>query len=172
MFAAHCIEGKKAAKQAQPESFKFYFQNDLSKLSTETRISEIILHPDWNRLEKAFKADIAIAVLTKPLEITNQIHHICLNAQPNSIQTLIGQNATVAGWGHTESSDKETVKQLKSISIPIVDHRFCNTSLALKNIYADTLFCAGKNESAVGPCKGMSDFNFSAKFISKILLYI
>jgi hypothetical protein len=155
-----------------PESFNFYFQNDLSKLSTETRISEIILHPDWNKLNRAFGADIAIAVLTKPLKLTNKIHHICLNAQPNSVRTLIGQNATVAGWGHTELSDKETIKLLKSISIPIVDQRLCNTSQALKNIYADTLFCAGKNKSAVGPCKGMSNFNFSAKNISKNMLYI
>ncbi len=155
-----------------PESLTFYFQNDLSKLSSDTRISEYLLHPDWNKLNIAFKADIAIAVLTKPLKLTNQIRHICLNAQPNSVRTFIGQNATVAGWGHTESSDKETIKLLKSISIPIVDHRLCNTSQALKNIYADTLFCAGNKNVSVGPCKGMTDFNFSAKFISKILLYI
>ncbi len=172
IFAAHCIENKKAAKQALPESFKFYFQNDLSKLSTETRISEIILHPDWNKLNTAFRADIAIAVLTKPLKLTNQIRHICLNAQPNSVRTFIGQNATVAGWGHTESSDKETIKLLKSISIPIVDERLCNTSKALKNIYAETLFCAGNKNVSVGPCKGMSDFNVSAKFFRKIMFYI
>ncbi len=171
IFAAHCIENKKAAKQALPESFKFYFQNDLSKLSSEARISEIILHPDWNKLNRAFRADIAIAVLTKSPKLTNKIHHICLNAQPNSIKTLIGQNATVAGWGHTESSDKDYIKQLKSISIPIVDHRLCNTSLALKNIYADTLFCAGREDVAVGPCKGMSYFNVSTKFFSKNMFY-
>jgi hypothetical protein len=172
LFAAHYIEGKKAAKQAPPESFKFYFQNDLSTLSFETRIFEIILHPDWNTQNRAFKADIAIAVLTEPLELTNEINHICLNAQPNSVRTLIGQNATIAGWGHTEASKGKTVKLLKSISIPIVDHRLCNTSQALKNIYADTLFCAGKNDVAVGPCKGMFYFYSSAKIISKILFYI
>jgi hypothetical protein len=119
----------------------------------KAEVSEFIVHPDWDPEDTHYSADIAIAVLKKPVEITNKIRHVCLNTPSYPIQSLAGQNTSVYGWGLTE--ELETVTELREVEVPLVDQAFCNSSSPkLRNIMSDTSFCAGARDGETGACNG------------------
>jgi hypothetical protein len=119
----------------------------------KAEVSEFIVHPDWDPEHTHYAADIAIAVLKKPVKITNKIRHVCLNTPADPIQSLAGQNAKVYGWGLTEKLETATV--LHEVEVPLVDQALCNSSHAeLPNIMSDTSFCAGARDGETGACIG------------------
>ncbi len=135
LFAAHCVEYKRNIITACIELF-FRFQNNLDDRSM---VSEIIVHPDWDALTKPYEADIAIAILKEPVEFSTHVTNICLNSPTNSVDdNFIGKKAFVC-W--------------KNTTVPIVDRDECKESPVLREIYSDTLFCAGRTDNAAGLCK-------------------
>ncbi len=126
---------------------------------TEFGISEIIVHPDWDILTQSYEADIAIAILEKLIKFSPNLTNICLNEPSRPVGDFFtGQNGTVSGWGHSQTSKYKHVDDLRAVTVPIVDHRYCKESRTLREIYADTLFCAGRTDTAAGPCKGKMKF--------------
>ncbi len=116
-------------------------------------VSEFIIHHDWDSEDDHYAADIAIAVLKKPVEITNKIRHVCLNTPSDPIQSFAGRRASVYGWGFTE--ELETVTELREVEVPLVDQALCNSShTELPKIISDTSFCAGARDGETGPCNG------------------
>jgi secreted trypsin-like serine protease len=154
LFAAHCVKLKKSVDTAQPEFPIFLFQNNLSEdlVGTEFEVAKIIVHPDWNILTQPYEADIAIAILKEPVEFSSNITNICLNSSSKPVDDLL--NGTVCGWGHSETSGSKPVDELRAVTVPIVGQRLCSESRAFREIYAETLFCAGRTDIAAGPCKG------------------
>jgi hypothetical protein len=75
---------QKDVKEA-PESY-FYFNDDYNVDSAKVEVSEFIVHPDWDPEDTHYTADIAIAVLEKPVKLTNKIRHVCLNTPLRSDQ--------------------------------------------------------------------------------------
>ncbi len=133
----------------------FYFKNDynVEDDSAKAVVSEFIVHPDWDPEEKPYTADIAIAVLKKPIQISQEIRHVCLNTPADPIQSFAGRNGAVYGWGLTE--DLEIVNQLRHVDIPLVDQALCNSSSpTLHKIMSDTSFCAGARDGKSGACNG------------------
>ncbi len=154
LLAAHCMESKKNINKTQPELSYFMFQNNWSDDGTEYQISEIIVHPDWDILTKPYEADIAIAILKEPVEISSNVTNICLNSPSKPVDDyFIDQSGFVAGWGHTESSFKP-VDDLRAVTVPIVEREKCKESTALRDLYSETLFCAGDIKRKAGPCRG------------------
>ncbi len=157
LFAAHCVKSKKSVDTAHPELPIFIFQNNLSVdlVGTEFEIAEIIVHPDWDILDQPYEADIAIVILKEPVKFSSNITNICLNSPAKPVDKFfIGRNGTVAGWGHSETSESKPVKDLRAVTVPIVDQIYCTESKVLREIYSETLFCAGNTGIAAGPCKG------------------
>ncbi len=150
------------------EAFKsfFYFGNDHDEIDdyeynnpAKVYISEFIVHPDWDPTETHYDADIAIAVLEKPLNLSNEIRHVCLNTPSDPIQNFAGKNAKVYGWGLTE--DLETGTELRDVKVQLVDQALCNSSHAeFSRIMSDTSFCAGARDGKSGPCNGNDFFHF------------
>ncbi len=154
LLAAHCVELKKSIITTQVESSYFVFRDNWDDDGPEYQISEIIVHPDWDILTKPYEADIAIAILKEPVEFSTHVTNICLNSPLSPVDdNFIGQNATVAGWGHTESS-LEPIEELRAVTVPIVERGKCTESPVLREIYSETLFCAGNTEQKAGPCSG------------------
>ncbi len=155
MFAAHCLESKKSIVTKQAEFSIFVFQNNLDEDETpEYEVSKIIVHPDWDTLTKPYEADIAIAILKEQVEFSPNVTNICLNSPLKQVDdNFVGQNATVCGWGHTETSF-EAADDLRAVTVPIVDRYECTESPVLREIYSETLFCAGDTKQKAGPCKG------------------
>ncbi len=155
LFAAHCVESKQSIITTKPELSIFLFQNNLEEDGTEFSVSEIIVHSNWDILSKPYEADIAIAILKDPVIMSSNVTNICLNSPSKSVEDFIGRKATVCGWGHSEISDYQPVDDnLRAVTVPIVDQKNCKESRVLREIYADTLFCAGSTNITAGPCKG------------------
>lgn len=60
----------------------------------ERGVSQKIVHPKYNYF--TYEYDLALVQVDKPLEFLPHISPICL---PASNDLLIGENATVTGWG-------------------------------------------------------------------------
>ncbi len=130
-------------------------QNSLKKT-----ISTFIQHPDWNPLDQRFDADLAIAVLSSPVQFTRFIKPACmapenLNIEPtaNIFGTLAGNLLKIVyfifnffiilGWGRTENHYLST-DDPKKVRIPVVEYADClraHPDFAL--IVSPRVFCAG-----------------------------
>lgn len=71
--------------------------NSNDELFQIRKISEIILHPDYNSEHP--RNDIALLVLEQPFEITDNVNTICLPITNDRWDT---NNCFVAGWGAGE----------------------------------------------------------------------
>jgi hypothetical protein len=175
LLTAHCIQSKKDHQPIGPEYYEIKFTNDASS-DFSNKVSEMILHPQWDSKSVRFKADIAIAVLKETISFTPEVSKICFNTPKQPIENFEGQNATVAGWGYPDPDTKQTVLDLREVIVPIANQTACAASDRLRKINADTLFCAGSKDGKTGPCLGeyQNNFalaNFSPTFISFICFY-
>ncbi len=154
LFAAHCIQDKRKRTAIEATESYFALRNDYSKVddSPDADVSEFIVHPDWDPEDGHFTADIAIAILKKPIELTDEIHHVCLNTPSDPIQSFVGRNGSTFGWGLTEDLELDTI--LRDVEVPLVDQALCNSTRALRRIMSDTSFCAGARDGKSGACNG------------------
>jgi hypothetical protein len=157
LFAAHCLQNKRQEKAKNASDTYFYFKNDYDTDddSANAYVSKFIVHPDWDPEDSHFAADIAIAVLKEPLNLTDEVRHVCLNTPSDPIQSFAGRNASVYGWGLTEDLEAEPVTELRHVEVPLVDQALCNSSnTILHRTMSDTSFCAGASDGKTGACNG------------------
>jgi hypothetical protein len=160
LFAAHCLQDKEQTEaRLAMESF-FYFGNNHDKIKevknypARADVSEFIVHPDWDPKDSHYVADIAIAVLKEPLNLTDEIRHVCLNTPSDPIQNFTGRESKVYGWGFTEEKF-ESVTEIRHVNIQLVDQALCNSSHPeLSKIMSETSFCAGGKDGRTGACNG------------------
>jgi hypothetical protein len=155
-LSAHCIQGKREEQAHNATDAEFYFTNNfIDNNGSRANVSELIVHPDWNPKDSHHGADIAIAVLEKPIELTDEVRHVCLNTPSNPIQSFAGKNGQVYGWRWTEESALLMGSELHHVDEPLVDQAKCNSSHAnLSKIMSDTSFCAGTGGEKSGPSRG------------------
>ncbi len=151
---ASCVQRKRESIFKQASESYFYFKNDYDDddNSANAYISEFIIHPDWDPEDSHYGADIAIAVLKEPIQLSNKIRHVCLNTPSDPIQSFVERNSKVYGWGLNEELEFST--ELRHYDIPLVDQSLCNSSSELHRIMSDTSFCAGARDGMTGPCNG------------------
>jgi hypothetical protein len=151
------LQNKKEEVEKEASESFFFFKNDYNTddSSANLDVSEFIVHPDWDPKDSHYGADIAIAVLKKPVNISREVGYVCLNTPSNPIQSFVGKIATVYGWGLTE--EHVAVTELRDVEIPLVDQAHCNSSRPVQRLMSDTSFCAGAKDEKTGACSG----NFS-----------
>ncbi len=155
MFAAHCLQdkGQKVVKNAFESHIIFQNDHSAANDSAKGEVSEFIIHPDWDPKDSHYTADIAIAVLKKPLKLSDDIQYVCWNTPSHPIQDFAGKNGIVYGWGLTE--EFKTVSKLRQVPIPLVDQAECHgTNRAFRGIMSNTSFCAGARDGKTGACSG------------------
>ncbi len=157
----------KEIKEASRSYFIFEDDYDTDDESANAYASEFITHPDWDPEDTHYVADIAIAVLKKPMEISDKVQYVCLNTPSDPIQNLTERNGLVYGWGYT-NEDYEIVTALRHVGVPLVDQGQCNSSSALSRIMSDTSFCAGTKDGKTGACNGIVLFIF-IKFVTNAI---
>ncbi len=87
------------------------------------------------------------------MKLTNKIRHVCLNTPANPIQSFVGRESKVYGWGLTEKL--KLVTKLRHVEVPLVDQAQCNSSSpTLHKIMSETSFCAGAKDGKTGACNG------------------
>jgi hypothetical protein len=152
-LAAHCIKRKKVHLPLGPEYYEIKFTND-ARSDFSSKVSELILHPQWNSKSEKYENDIAIAVLKETISFTPEVRKICFNTPNQPVENFESQNATVAGWGYPDPGTTQTILDLREVIVPIANQTACAASDRLRRFNADTLFCAGSKDGKTGPCRG------------------
>lgn len=125
--------------------------------SRKRKISEFIVHPEWDSTSRFWYGDIAIGVLKRMIEPTNYVCQICLNSQPISV--FYGEQGTISGWGSTRVDGLGASTIALKLSVTIKDDHQCQIetpdliNLARTKNLKSRVFCAG-NIAKGAACNG------------------
>lgn len=160
--ASHCIQNKHEPEQKQPSNALFYIgKHNLISWNEEGYVSsgasKFIMHPDWDVNSERYDADIAIVLLMKTIQFTDDIKPICL---PSNGVPTISTTGVVVGWGKS-GKNSTTTPEPKVIELPIISESVCLRSHQFMTlITSNRTFCVG-NKDGNGPCNGDSGGNFA-----------
>ncbi|KAI4491504.1 hypothetical protein M0804_002896 [Polistes exclamans] len=119
----------------------------------ERGVAKKVVHPKYNFF--TYEYDLALVRLESSLTFAPHISPICL---PATDDLLIGENATVTGWGRlSEGGTLPSV--LQEVSVPIVSNDRCK-SMFLRagrhEFIPDIFLCAGYETGGQDSCQGDS----------------
>jgi len=87
---AHCFHQKEKREAEHWENITVQFGrfNSSEEASHLRGISNVTIHPDWRPLKDNYDADLAVILLSEPIEFTNEIQPICVPtlAEADSIE--------------------------------------------------------------------------------------
>ncbi|KAH8285164.1 hypothetical protein KR054_005761, partial [Drosophila jambulina] len=122
------------------------------------RINHMVRHENFNNL--TFYNDIALLVLERPFQLAPHIQPVCLPPpeSPQLAEQLEQAHCLATGWGHRNSTSRNTEHLLKRIELPVVDHESCQRLLRLTVLgrryrLHDSFICAGGVQGR-DTCKG------------------
>ncbi|XP_062562016.1 serine proteinase stubble [Armigeres subalbatus] len=151
--AGHCVDDL-LTSQIRIRVGEYDFSHVQEQLPyTERAVARKVVHPKYNFFTYEF--DLALVKLEQPLVFAPHISPICL---PATDDLLIGENATVTGWGRlSEGGTLPSV--LQEVSVPIVSNDRCK-SMFLRagrhEFIPDIFLCAGHETGGQDSCQGDS----------------
>ncbi|GBP00912.1 Serine proteinase stubble [Eumeta japonica] len=117
----------------------------------ERAVAKKAVHPKYNFF--TYEYDLALVKLETPLQFAPHIAPICL---PTSDDLLVGENATVTGWGRL-SEGGVLPSILQEVQVPIVSNDRCK-SMFLRagrhEFIPDIFLCAGHEQGGHDSCQG------------------
>jgi secreted trypsin-like serine protease len=120
----------------------------------EHYIKQIIRHPDWRKKSiNSQDANLAIAILEKPVTYGPYIQPVCLWTSTYDNIDIDNRHGTVVGWGG------QMVKRISSsvpwmLEVTVLPQATClQSNQAFSNMTSDRTFCGSAGIGA-GPCKG------------------
>ncbi|XP_049821198.1 serine proteinase stubble [Aethina tumida] len=151
--AGHCVDDL-LTSQIRIRVGEYDFSSVQEELPyVERAVARKIVHPKYNFF--TYEYDLALVQLDKPLEFAKHISPICL---PASDDLLIGENATVTGWGRlSEGGTLPSV--LQEVQVPIVSNDRCKSMFlrAGRHEFIPEIFlCAGHEGGGQDSCQGDS----------------
>ena len=160
LTAAHCVEKSESVKVIQFEP--------LIKKNTTYEVSDVLLHPKFERTQVFNLYDFAILKLKVPVKKTN--FFICLPS--NQLGQLVGKNLTISGWGLTSLNMNDNSDVFKSGFVTAMLNSDCskiyeklyNKELQEENpgspyatvFVPQTIICAHGHITKSAPCMGDS----------------
>ncbi|KAK2721773.1 hypothetical protein QYM36_003924, partial [Artemia franciscana] len=139
----------------------------------QIEIEKKIIHPNYIR-KKLSKNDIAILKLVRPAQFNDYVQPICIPWQENvRNKDLLGQKATIAGWGTTLFNRKEASPFLQDAPLPIADPEACKkaySKIKTSIVFDETVLCAGDGSGKADSCQGDSGGPLMADFDGKYYL--
>ncbi|RVE47596.1 hypothetical protein evm_007693 [Chilo suppressalis] len=123
----------------------------------DATILRIITHPNYTPPRKYF--DIALIQLERGVQFTESIQPACLYTGPDD--GLVGQKATLSGWGVLDLDRLTTPTQLQAAEVDILDSVLCDRIFrrSCSRLWCGmerNQICAGKLEGGVDACQGDS----------------
>jgi hypothetical protein len=116
-------------------------------------LSSFLTHPSWDPSSNSYDADIAIAILSTPIEYTDYILPACIYPPQSNDIDIIGKFGRIVGWGITESG-VTSEEDPKALNILVVSDSEClRSNPVYAAITSNRTFCAG-NKDGSGPCNG------------------
>ncbi|KAG8225175.1 hypothetical protein J437_LFUL006700, partial [Ladona fulva] len=119
----------------------------------ERGVSRKIVHPRYNFF--TYEYDLALVRLSEPLPPPSAAPHVAPICLPGSDDLLVGENATVTGWGRlSEGGTLPSV--LQQVTVPIVSNEKCK-SMFLRagrhEFIPDIFLCAGYEQGGRDSCQ-------------------
>ncbi|XP_046624539.1 serine proteinase stubble-like [Neodiprion virginianus] len=151
--AGHCVDDL-LTSQIRIRVGEYDFSSVQERLPfVERAVARKVVHPKYNFF--TYEYDLALVRLETSLTFAPHISPICL---PASDDLLIGENATVTGWGRlSEGGTLPSV--LQEVSVPIVSNDKCK-SMFLRagrhEFIPDIFLCAGHETGGQDSCQGDS----------------
>uniref|UniRef100_A0A182WFE8 Peptidase S1 domain-containing protein n=1 Tax=Anopheles minimus TaxID=112268 RepID=A0A182WFE8_9DIPT len=146
LTAAHCVARLDAA------SFEVYLRRPnivvLNEDAVHRRVARIIMN--WYQ-ELRNNNDVALLLLKDPIRAEDGLVPICL---PTDQSDFDGREATVTGWGTTESG--ELSEYLQQLTVPILTNQQCRKSGYFRFQITAKMLCAGYLEGGRDSCQGDS----------------
>lgn len=156
--AAHCIENKNKTRTNTEECWVLLGISDIVAEFLQSRnrkITEFVIHPDWNLTVRSWKADIAIGILEKMVKYNDFYGPICLNKNP--IDEFYDRQGIVTGWGSTNVNGSGYSEIGNEFRLTIVDDYVCKEKTpGLVALAEGKSFCAG-NISRSAACNGENE---------------
>jgi hypothetical protein len=105
---------------------------------SERNITNISVHPGFNRTSEAAYYDVAILTLGEAVEFNDDIRPVCLPAGPmNKADHLTGLAVSISGWGKTDNYASATSDILKTANSRIYNQRY-KLQTQRETLYFDT----------------------------------
>ncbi|XP_053072651.1 serine protease 55 isoform X2 [Acinonyx jubatus] len=145
--AAHCL----FYEELSPMDLSVVLgTNDLRSPSLEIkRVTSIILHKDFQRVN--MDNDIALLLLALPITFSGLKEPICL---PRKLSPSMWHKCWVAGWGQTNTDDKNSMKtDLMKVPMIIMDWKKCSKAFPR---LTKNMLCAGYENESFDACQGDS----------------
>lgn len=113
------------------------------KDSVHINVAQINVHPEWNAINDAYDADVAILVLSKKITYTKYIKPVDLPADNVHVDgAIINVTGTVAGWGLADKKEHEAI--LREATIPAINDSYCyRKKWNIVPLSSHRTFCAG-----------------------------
>lgn len=155
MTAAHCIDSIKPGKLVIRAGDWDLSKTDEIYPHQDRSVRSIIIHKGFSK--QSFHNDIALLILTSPVELTDNVNTICLppiNAQFDDHRCI------VSGWGKDSygvTGSYQTI--LKKVEVPVISNDVCqrqlrHTILGKYFRLHRSFVCAGGDSNFGDSCKG------------------
>nr|CAD7588064.1 unnamed protein product [Timema genevievae] len=148
--AAHCVTRLVADQPVDPDTLVVYLGKYHLKLWSEggvqdKQVSKVHVHPSYNSSD--FRADLAILMLSSPVEFTMYVRPVCLwSPSFTELKVVEGKDGTVIGWGYDEFG--QVTEELMMATMPIVSQQTCLWSYPqfFSHFTSNKTYCAGFRE--------------------------
>ncbi|XP_044268679.1 chymotrypsin-1-like [Tribolium madens] len=140
--AAHCVHN------ARPSSLSVVAgTNQLNTEGVRASLSEIIVHPDYNR--SVVINDIALLKLANPIQETDLVKIVSLESEENDVV----RNCTLIGWGRT-SYPGSVPNDLQFLNLKTVTYEHCKSVWSTETIVQSEICTL--TQTGEGACHGDS----------------
>ncbi|XP_073426440.1 trypsin-3-like isoform X1 [Dendrobates tinctorius] len=113
---------------------------------------KLVCHPDYSSSSK--NADIMLIKLNRAAVYNSFVSIVPLPAQ--GVSPTEGRLCQVSGWGYTSAVSGKASDTLRSVKLPIVPVRLCNSSASYSGHITRNMICAGYNNGGKDSCQGDS----------------
>lgn len=112
----------------------------------------LIPHPDHN--STTYNNDIMLIKLQVPVYLNDFVSIILLPRQDATKPE--GMMCRVSGWGNTEISGGQIPSTLRTVKLPLVSAKNCNSSESYSGAITEGMLCAGYTTGGQDACQGDS----------------
>ncbi|XP_063091029.1 serine protease 55 isoform X2 [Cavia porcellus] len=147
LTAAHCLN----FEEIPPKDVNVVVgTSDLTSQHLEIKqVTNIIFHKDHRRV--SMDHDIGLLLLASPIKFNDLKVPICL---PPELSPVSWRHCWVAGWGQTNSSEKDSMKSdLMKVPMVILDWEECSKQFSK---LTKNMLCAGYQNENYDACQGDS----------------
>ncbi|XP_066477670.1 serine protease 56 [Tiliqua scincoides] len=149
LTAAHCFTGS-SNELAWSVVLGDYDLTKPDEGEQAVPVSRVLPHPKFN--SKTFHNDVALLELSSPVAPSTWVAPVCLPEQPAELST--GTPCYIIGWGSLYE-DGPAADVVMEARVPVLAQDICRSVLG-RQLFTNTMFCAGYLSGGVDSCQGDS----------------